>query len=523
MPIPTPQKGEDQKVFIKRCLSDDIINAEYEDNSKRVAICYSQWRKKNKDTLDESVHNRSFKINLDLNNNKNSFRIDKSTGFLYVDAVLTRSGVFDYYDETGNLLREYRSDNEVFNKKSLDSLKLKPITNKHSGGMVTVDNVKDFQLGSVGDNIIKDSDLVRSRIVVTDKNKIKEILTKRDLGIATELSCGYSCKLIQENGIHEKDGYYTYAQKDIIYNHVGLCDEGTGRAGRNVRILDTNEYKLDTKNFHSCRLEDPGQYTEWAYESEAEKSGGKQIDFVYGIRIKPERKSELQAIRYPKKIWSANEAKSHCNKHNGSFKTATGKNDKMEDSFKMPKFTRKQIKTAMFNMDAIDSTVNEDSVAIVNTLNTKLDEAIDVIIALEKKNDELHGNVDQMKETIDTQKNDIAELSNPNSDRVIAMINTREDVSNVANKLGVKVDGKDIKAIKVDCIKVVSENFDGTDKSEDHINGRFEMIREGLVNNDKAEGNEKLGEFVIKANDMGNKPVNHRENFIQKTKDIIKN
>lgn len=522
MPIPTPVSGEDQKTFIKRCLSSEVMKSEYKENDVRVGICYSQWKKKKKDILNENVQNRSFKINLDLNNNKNPFKIDKTTGFLYVNAVLTRSGVFDYYDEAGNLLREYRSNDEVFNKKSLDSLKLKPITNKHSAEMVTVDNVKDFQLGSVGENIIKDNDLVRSRIVVTDKDKIREILAKRDLGIATELSCGYFCKLVQENGIHEKDGYYTHAQKNIIYNHVGLCDEGTGRAGRNVRILDTNEYKLDIKNFHSCILKDPEQYDELAYEFEAEKSDGKQIDFVYGIKINPKRKSELQAIRYPNNIWSIDEAKNHCNKYNGSFEAATGTNKKKENKI-MSKFARKPVKTTNFNMDSIEVEINEDSIGTVNILNSKLDEAVEVITNLEKKNDELQGSLDQAKETIDTQKNDITELSNPNSDRVVAMIKTREDVSNIANKLGVKVDGKDIKTIKVDCIKVVSENFDGADKSEDHINGRFEMIREGLINNDKAEGNKNLGEFVIKANDTGNKPVNHRGNFIQKTKDSIKN
>lgn len=189
----------------------------------------------------------------------------------------------------------------------------------------------------------------------------------------------------------------------------------------------------------------------------------------------------------------------------------------------MSKFARKPVKTTNFNMDSIEVEINEDSIGTVNILNSKLDEAVEVITNLEKKNDELQGSLDQAKETIDTQKNDITELSNPNSDRVVAMIKTREDVSNIANKLGVKVDGKDIKTIKVDCIKVVSENFDGADKSEDHINGRFEMIREGLINNDKAEGNKNLGEFVIKANDTGNKPVNHRGNFIQKTKDSIKN
>ena len=45
MPIPVPRKGEKESVFISRCLSDDIMNKEYPDQSQRTAICYTSWRK----------------------------------------------------------------------------------------------------------------------------------------------------------------------------------------------------------------------------------------------------------------------------------------------------------------------------------------------------------------------------------------------------------------------------------------------------------------------------------------------
>jgi len=44
MPIPTPTKGEEQKVFISRCMSNPSMLAEY-DQTVRAGICYSQWRK----------------------------------------------------------------------------------------------------------------------------------------------------------------------------------------------------------------------------------------------------------------------------------------------------------------------------------------------------------------------------------------------------------------------------------------------------------------------------------------------
>jgi hypothetical protein len=42
-PIPSPEKGEDEQVYISRCVS-SIID-EYGD-SQSAAICYAQWEKK---------------------------------------------------------------------------------------------------------------------------------------------------------------------------------------------------------------------------------------------------------------------------------------------------------------------------------------------------------------------------------------------------------------------------------------------------------------------------------------------
>lgn len=47
MPIIKPRKKESKKEFIKRCMSDPIMNKEYE-VSQRYAICNSQYKRKNK-------------------------------------------------------------------------------------------------------------------------------------------------------------------------------------------------------------------------------------------------------------------------------------------------------------------------------------------------------------------------------------------------------------------------------------------------------------------------------------------
>ena len=49
MPLPTPKKDEDQKTFISRCAGDTTMNKDYPDTKQRVAVCYSQWKNKDKE------------------------------------------------------------------------------------------------------------------------------------------------------------------------------------------------------------------------------------------------------------------------------------------------------------------------------------------------------------------------------------------------------------------------------------------------------------------------------------------
>jgi hypothetical protein len=70
-------------------------------------------------------------------------------------------------------------------------------------------------------------------------------------------------------------------------------------------------------------LEDPDKYPKKRYEKCGQKHNGKCIDVIYGI-VSP-KKSEIQALRYPKEIWTASDARSHCSSKGGSFEAATGK------------------------------------------------------------------------------------------------------------------------------------------------------------------------------------------------------
>ena len=45
MPLPKPEDNETVKEFIGRCIADETMVKDYDDNKQRVAICYSLWNK----------------------------------------------------------------------------------------------------------------------------------------------------------------------------------------------------------------------------------------------------------------------------------------------------------------------------------------------------------------------------------------------------------------------------------------------------------------------------------------------
>jgi len=44
MPIPKPEKKEDEKDFIKRCMSE--LKSEFPDVKQRIAVCLTEYTKK---------------------------------------------------------------------------------------------------------------------------------------------------------------------------------------------------------------------------------------------------------------------------------------------------------------------------------------------------------------------------------------------------------------------------------------------------------------------------------------------
>lgn len=161
-------------------------------------------------------------------------------GYLAVRARAARTGVQDYLgcevDPKGtkfgatDKVAVYRPEVEVFDRASLHSFLMKPITNDHPTEPVTAANWKDHAGGVVA-RAVRDGDHVAFDLVLMDAKLIADV----DAG-KRGLSNGYACDLAFEDGIAPDGTPYQAVQRGIAGNHVAVVK--AGRAGELARIGD---------------------------------------------------------------------------------------------------------------------------------------------------------------------------------------------------------------------------------------------------------------------------------------------
>lgn len=150
------------------------------------------------------------------------------------DCIIARTGKQTYLrseiydnDPDGNEFVEIdRSEEQVFDPKTIASFENKPLTIEHPDGSVNPSNYKNLSVGNVH-NVHKGDyqgePVMYADIVVYDAEAINKI----ESGEMVELSCGYDCDIT--DGPNPE-------QINIRGNHVALCEQG--RAGI-ARIQDS--------------------------------------------------------------------------------------------------------------------------------------------------------------------------------------------------------------------------------------------------------------------------------------------
>lgn len=176
----------------------------------------------------------------DGNSNSAVMRYDRSPigkltgapdGSLRGDAVITRAGVFHYQGPSGETVREFRSPQEVFKADSLESASMIPVTVEHpQEGRVTPSNMQRLAVGWTGESVRQDGSTIVAPVRIVAEDGIKAIE-----GGKRQLSLGYRCEVVKEDGCYEGERYDS-VQKNIVYNHLAVVDAARAGAVASVRL-----------------------------------------------------------------------------------------------------------------------------------------------------------------------------------------------------------------------------------------------------------------------------------------------
>ena len=161
--------------------------------------------------------------------------------WLIPDNPMTKIGVFPYLGrqisaelEPDRIYQVLRPEEELTKQETLESLKLIPLINDHTmigtqAGMKPAEEVGVE--GTTGTNVKVSGRLLTNDLKCYTEN-IKELISsgKKDL------SMGYRCRYELTEGEFEGQ-HYDAIQRDIIFNHIALVDEG--RMGSDVRVMDS--------------------------------------------------------------------------------------------------------------------------------------------------------------------------------------------------------------------------------------------------------------------------------------------
>lgn len=156
------------------------------------------------------------------------------------DNPITKVGVFPYLGrqispelEPDKIYMVLRPKEELTAPDTLKSLEHIPIVNEHTmiGDGFTPPEEKGIE-GVTGSNVKTELPLITNDLhIYSEKFKDEVESGKR------ELSAGYRCQYELTSGEYEGE-HYDAIQRNIIYNHIALVDEG--RMGSECRVMDSS-------------------------------------------------------------------------------------------------------------------------------------------------------------------------------------------------------------------------------------------------------------------------------------------
>lgn len=169
-------------------------------------------------------------------------------GSLVAEVPCARVGIQDYRGfevdpENAHGLRDkavvkvYRPAEEVFATDSLASYSAAPVTVNHPTQMVDAANWRQFGVGEINGDIIRDGERVRVPLIVRDAAAVRKAQTTHK-----QISMGYSTALDYTPGQTPAGEAYDAIQREIRINHIALVP--VARGGPELRIVDERPTEL---------------------------------------------------------------------------------------------------------------------------------------------------------------------------------------------------------------------------------------------------------------------------------------
>jgi len=171
---------------------------------------------------------------------------DTNGWFEVKDNPLSKVGVFKYSEssvvkggDANKMVNVFLPPEELGSEEAIKSFRLLPWTDDHPGallgdkeeGLVPAEE-KGIQ-GVIGQDIRFDGGILYGNVKV-----FSEALARKIASGKRELSCGYRCDFVPEDGVYRGERYQ-YVQRNVRGNHTALVDHG--RRGPDVRVLDSAE------------------------------------------------------------------------------------------------------------------------------------------------------------------------------------------------------------------------------------------------------------------------------------------
>lgn len=176
-------------------------------------------------------------------------------GYMVASVRAARTGVQTYRgSEVGRPdlreVRVFRPEAEVFSADSLNSYAHRPVTIEHPRVPVSASTWRDVAVGTTGDRVVRDGEFVRVDLAIMDADAIAAVE-----GGKRQISQGYDCELVWQDGITPDGLPYEAVQTNIRANHTAIV--GLARGGPQLKIGDsqvtTRAVLIDG---HSVNLED---------------------------------------------------------------------------------------------------------------------------------------------------------------------------------------------------------------------------------------------------------------------------